>query len=62
VGKDDLCRACFDGVYPVELPLKERLGKNVLEDAHRGAAARTDIDGLATATVGAGAADALTRP
>ena len=30
-GKDKLCRACFDGVYPIELPLAERLGKHVLE-------------------------------
>ena len=27
-----LCRACFDGVYPIELPLSERLGKSILED------------------------------
>jgi amidophosphoribosyltransferase len=26
-----LCRACFDGVYPVELPDPERLGKHLLE-------------------------------
>ena len=31
-GKDQLCRACFDGVYPIELPLAERLGKHVLEE------------------------------
>ncbi len=31
VPKDDLCRACFDGVYPVELPEAERLGKHLLE-------------------------------
>ena len=62
VGKDALCRACFDGVYPVELPLSERLGKNVLEDAHPDGAARVDVDGLASVTVGAGAVDALSRP
>ena len=28
---DRLCRACFDGVYPVELPDPERLGKHLLE-------------------------------
>ena len=32
VGKQALCRACFDGVYPVELPLSERLGKSILEE------------------------------
>ncbi|MDN5893938.1 MAG: amidophosphoribosyltransferase [Nocardioides sp.] len=31
VPKDDLCRACFDGVYPVPLPDTERLGKDLLE-------------------------------
>jgi amidophosphoribosyltransferase len=28
---DRLCRACFDGVYPVELPETEQLGKHLLE-------------------------------
>ncbi len=31
VKKDNLCRACFDGVYPVELPSADLLGKHVLE-------------------------------
>ena len=31
VPKPDLCRACFDGVYPIELPDAERLGKHLLE-------------------------------
>ena len=31
VAKDRLCRACFDGVYPVELPDEGKLGKHVLE-------------------------------
>ncbi len=53
VGKDALCRACFDGVYPVELPLSERLGKHVLEDAH----ARNVVS-----PVSVGAGDALSRP
>jgi amidophosphoribosyltransferase len=26
-----LCTACFTGKYPIELPLSERLGKNLLE-------------------------------
>ncbi|MFT4166982.1 MAG: amidophosphoribosyltransferase [Microlunatus sp.] len=56
-GMDRLCRACFDGVYPVELPLSERLGKHVLEDE-----SRTDVDGLATSAAGVGAEDALARP
>jgi amidophosphoribosyltransferase len=57
VGMDKLCRACFDGVYPVELPLAERIG-HVLTDE----TTRTDADGLQTAVAGVGAADALTRP
>lgn len=31
VPKPDLCRACFDGVYPIELPDADRLGKHLLE-------------------------------
>jgi amidophosphoribosyltransferase len=32
VPKNNLCRACFDGVYPVALPEPELLGKYLLED------------------------------
>ncbi|CAM3156487.1 amidophosphoribosyltransferase [Nocardioides dubius] len=59
VPKDDLCRACFDGVYPVPLPEPELLGKNLLEAA---VPARTDADGLAASLAGGGATDALDRP
>jgi amidophosphoribosyltransferase len=61
---DQLCRACFDGVYPIELPEEARLGKNLLERAlpiaevpslHR------DVEGVAVGLSG-GAADALNRP
>ena len=31
VPNDQLCRACFDGIYPVELPEAAHLGKNLLE-------------------------------
>jgi amidophosphoribosyltransferase len=57
VPMDNLCRACFDGVYPVELPEAEHLGKHLLElhDV-------TDADGLATSVGGGGAGDALERP
>jgi amidophosphoribosyltransferase len=47
---DNLCRACFDGVYPVELPEPELLGKHLLEVEP------------ASLLGGIGAADALTRP
>jgi amidophosphoribosyltransferase len=33
--KERLCRACFDGVYPVPLPEPELLGKHVLEGIER---------------------------
>jgi amidophosphoribosyltransferase len=54
---DKLCRACFDGVYPVALPDPEHLGKHLLE-----LPVATDVDGLATVSGGGGAADALSRP
>ena len=45
--KDRLCRACFDGVYPVALPEPELLGKHVLEGIERRAVAgaTADVDG-----------------
>ncbi len=57
VGADALCRACFDGIYPVPLPRSDRLGKNVLEDP-----IRTDVDGLESVVAGLGGVDALSRP
>lgn len=57
VPKDDLCRACFDGVYPVKLPEPENLGKHLLEMAPL-----LDADGLTTSLAGGGAPDALDRP
>ena len=47
---ESLCRACFDGVYPVELPDDAPLGKGLLEL------------GPVSMLGGVGAADALTRP
>lgn len=49
---DKLCRACFDGVYPVELPQEDQLGKGVLEGIERRVVERS----------GDGALDALSRP
>jgi len=54
VPAERLCRACFDGVYPVELPAPELLGKHVLEPL-------VDAEPLLLGA-GAGAADALGRP
>ena len=49
---DRLCRACFDGIYPVELPQDELLGKHVLEGIER----------RVTHSPQVGAAEALERP
>ena len=59
VDKDRLCRACFDGEYPIDLPDPRLLGKHLLESTGD---ATVDVDGLAASLGGAGAADALTRP
>jgi amidophosphoribosyltransferase len=47
IAKPDLCRACFDGEYPMDLPDPGLLGKHLLE---------TEVAG------GPDAADALRRP
>ena len=57
VPMDNLCRACFDGVYPVALPEPQLLGKNLLETP-----LPIEVDGLATSLAGGGASDALERP
>jgi amidophosphoribosyltransferase len=49
---DKLCRACFDGIYPIELPEPEELGKHLLE-----VEPATLVHGT-----GGGANDALRRP
>ncbi len=54
-----LCRACFDGVYPIELPEPEHLGKHLLELTP---ASVPHPDGLSTSLVGGGAGDSLERP
>jgi len=32
VPKDKLCRACFDGIYPIPLPEDDLIGKHLLEN------------------------------
>ncbi|MGI8535327.1 MAG: amidophosphoribosyltransferase [Mycobacteriales bacterium] len=59
VPMDDLCRACFDGVYPVALPEPEHLGKHLLESFPE---QFSDVDGLSASLAGGGAVDALQRP
>ncbi|HET6728807.1 MAG TPA: amidophosphoribosyltransferase [Jiangellaceae bacterium] len=68
VPMSQLCRACFDGVYPVELPDSVHLGKHALEQTELPIASgppvvsdRVDVEGVATGLAGGGA-DALTRP
>ncbi len=67
VPKPNLCRACFDGVYPVQLPLGERINNHLPDDPTRSGMdnlndVRTDADGLRSVVAGVGAADALSRP
>ncbi len=41
---DRLCRACFDGDYPIEIPQRDLIGKHVLESlSARGRAAPADF-------------------
>ncbi|WP_016906003.1 amidophosphoribosyltransferase [Streptomyces xiaopingdaonensis] len=61
IAKPNLCRACFDGEYPMDLPDHELLGKRLLETETTEASA-TDADGVTTLTAGVGGADALKRP
>ena len=58
VPMQNLCRACFDGVYPVDLPEPEHLGKHLLETEP----VVRHPDGLAVSLAGGGATDALDRP
>jgi amidophosphoribosyltransferase len=67
VPMDNLCRACFDGVYPVELPEEDRLGKDLLELGPTKLVQPADPEvintaGLAHVSSGGGATDALRRP
>jgi len=61
---DNLCRACFDGVYPIELPADDLMGKHLLEGFSRGLAAGNDamLPMGAGFDMGASAGDALSRP
>ena len=43
--KQDFCRACFDGVYPVPIPEPEVMGKHLLEGIER-SITTTHIDAL----------------
>jgi amidophosphoribosyltransferase len=65
--RDSLCRACFDGHYPIPLPEPQLLGKHLLEGIERAVAADTGSpdpspDAYDPMLPGVGAEDALTRP
>jgi amidophosphoribosyltransferase len=65
---DRLCRACFTGSYPIELPAPELLGKHMLEGISRavepdaGSQDPSPDSGYERLLPGVGAADALQRP
>jgi amidophosphoribosyltransferase len=54
IAKPRLCRACFDGEYPMDLP------DLAVPEAEQDA--MPDVDGVGTLTAGIGGADALRRP
>jgi amidophosphoribosyltransferase len=41
---DRLCRACFDGQYPIPVPQRDLIGKHVLEGLARGAVRGARLD------------------
>jgi amidophosphoribosyltransferase len=55
---DSLCRACFDGVYPIPLPTDELVGKHLLEGLPCGVAGAA----APMLPMSPGAEDALSRP
>jgi amidophosphoribosyltransferase len=59
VPAERLCRACFDGTYPIELPGEDQLGKHLLEGMNVLGSPDPGPDSLME---GIGAADALNRP
>jgi amidophosphoribosyltransferase len=60
VPADSLCRACFDGQYPIELPAPELIGKHLLEGISLAVASY--VEGVPAGSPAVGAADALQRP
>jgi amidophosphoribosyltransferase len=57
---DRLCRACFDGEYPIELPTPDLLGKHMLESIERNVEDAEEAQDVMLP--GVGASDALSRP
>jgi amidophosphoribosyltransferase len=59
--KSRLCRACFDGEYPIPLPPDDLIGKHVLEGVQRRVAPRPQDPG-STGALAASHTRALLRP
>lgn len=62
IPKANLCRACFDGEYPMDLPDPGLRSAYLQESETEESSARTDVDGVRTLLTGPGGADALRRP
>jgi len=62
--KTRLCRACFDGEYPIPLPDEDVIGKHVLEGMHRRVVAEQATAGNVVGPLAAspGGEEALLRP
>jgi amidophosphoribosyltransferase len=65
IAGDRLCKACFTGDYPIQLPAEAQLGKHVLEGIEDRVLGEPEPPTTPTAdpvSQGAGASDALSRP
>ncbi len=65
ISRDRLCRACFDGHYPIELPDPTVLGKHVFEDIQQPALSQADpagVNGLVTLLEETDAQEILQQP
>jgi len=68
IADERLCRACFTGEYPIDLPAPELLGKHMLEGISRAIEPEADVPDPAPDAAyermlpGVGAEDALQRP
>ena len=62
VPMDGLCRACFDGIYPIEVSEPTLLAAQLLEHELASAPGTLGVDGLTAVGAGGGASDALLRP
>jgi amidophosphoribosyltransferase len=60
--KKRLCRACFDGEYPIALPVDDVIGKHVLEGIERGIDRVPHGDAASALAASPGGEDALRRP